>query len=215
MTDDVEFWNKLAPRYAKLPIGDPDGYAYTLGRTKTYLAEGDRVLEIGGGTGSTAIELAPNVAEYKTTDISQGMTEIAREKIALAGHRNLTAETARLEDIETPEVGYDAVLALNLIHLLPNLEDALAGISALTRPGGLFIQKTPMGFDGRVPLKFRLMQGVIPIMQLFGRAPDTVVFPKPAHMEKALDAAGFEIIELHIDSGFPPRQYIVARKKLT
>ena len=52
----------FAPKYAKSPIKDVPAYEYTLGRTRSYLKPTDAVLELGCGTGGTALKLADAVA---------------------------------------------------------------------------------------------------------------------------------------------------------
>ncbi|MEM1100624.1 MAG: hypothetical protein AAGH73_03730, partial [Pseudomonadota bacterium] len=63
----AEFWNRIAARYARDPISDMAGYKATLERTKHYLTPIAHVLELGAGTSSTALELAPRVARYHAT----------------------------------------------------------------------------------------------------------------------------------------------------
>ena len=54
MVSSEAFWDGVADKYAKTPIPDEADYAYTLERVRAHLKPGDRVLEIGCGTGSTA-----------------------------------------------------------------------------------------------------------------------------------------------------------------
>lgn len=54
-------------------------YEDTLGRTKSYVTADDRGLEMGCGTGSTALLFAPHVREIMGTDLSPAMIKIARE----------------------------------------------------------------------------------------------------------------------------------------
>ena len=68
--DAAPFWDKIAPRYAKKPVADPAAYEEKLARVRALLRAEDRVLEIGCGTGSTALRLASRVAEITATDIS-------------------------------------------------------------------------------------------------------------------------------------------------
>ena len=51
-------------------------------RTRNCLKEGDAVLELGCGTGSAALLLAPSVRRYLATDLSPKMIGIAQEKLA-------------------------------------------------------------------------------------------------------------------------------------
>jgi len=78
------------------------------------------VLELGCGTGSTALEHAPHVAHIDATDISPAMLGIGREKAERAGITNVSFKQSSVEAIDTPDGGYDMVLGLNLLHLLPN-----------------------------------------------------------------------------------------------
>ena len=81
MTNAVTFWDRAARKYAKSPIGNVPAYEKTMERVQSHLSPTDHVLEVGCGTGSTAILLAPFVAEYRGTDISNEMIQIANEKI--------------------------------------------------------------------------------------------------------------------------------------
>ena len=80
MTSDARFWNKIAAKYAKSPIRDEAAYRYTLERTRSYLKDGDTVAELGCGTGSTAIELAPAVSRMVATDLSSAMLDVGKER---------------------------------------------------------------------------------------------------------------------------------------
>ena len=61
MQETMKFWDGIAEKYAKRPISDMAAYEYTLGRTRSYLKPEDQVLELGCGTGSTALLLAGDV----------------------------------------------------------------------------------------------------------------------------------------------------------
>ena len=88
MTDAATFWDKIAPKYAKDPISDVASYEYTLGRTLSYLTEDDSVLQLGCGTGSTALHFAPHVRDIVGADISSGMIDIAKTRAAQIGVTN-------------------------------------------------------------------------------------------------------------------------------
>ncbi len=205
MAHSAAFWNWIAKRYSKTPISNMVSYAATLERTRTHLDELMRVIELGCGTGSTAIELAPKVAHLTATDFSEKMIEIGRKKAAKAGVDNVTFEVA---DVNAANVNiYDAVLAHNILHLVPDVGATLTHVASLLSDGGIFISKTPcLG-----PQKMFLT----PIRYILGFIPAA---PRP-HLLHAVDLeadithAGFEIIE----SGQYPKgqgaHYIVARKR--
>ncbi|MBY6067730.1 class I SAM-dependent methyltransferase [Leisingera aquaemixtae] len=211
MTADARFWNKIAPKYAKSPIRDMDAYRYTLERTRSYLKADDAVLELGCGTGSTAIELAPGIARIVATDLSEAMLEVGRERAWDAGAANIEFHCCSAG--QAPEGPFDAVLAHNLLHLLPDLEQVLDGVAARLRPGGLFISKTPCLGESRGSWKYWLFSAAIPLMRLAGKAPSYVDFMDIRKLEAAVQKAGFEIIETGNYPADTPGRYLVARRR--
>ncbi|MEX0302544.1 MAG: class I SAM-dependent methyltransferase [Leisingera sp.] len=210
MSADARFWNKVAPKYAKSKIRDEEAYRYTLERTRSYLGADDRVLELGCGTGSTAIELARSVAEITATDLSEAMLEVGRERAWNAGAANVEFHCCSAG--QAPEGPYDAVLAHNLLHLLPDLEKVLEGAALRVKPGGLFISKTPCLGDKRGSWKYWLFQAAIPLMRLAGQAPSHVEFLSVRSLEAAVERAGFKIIEAGNFPAETPSRYLVARR---
>ncbi|MGI9477164.1 MAG: class I SAM-dependent methyltransferase [Hyphomicrobiaceae bacterium] len=209
MQQTATFWDKVADKYAKSPIADIDAYNNTLGRTRTYLKTTDRVLEIGCGTGSTALLLAPGVEHIVASDISTRMIEIASRKAADQGVSNVTFTAADLFDSALDQGPYDAVLAFNLLHLVEDAPGAIRHIHGLLKPGGVFISKTVCQPGKGAPLKFRLIKLLLPLMQWLGKAP-YVNFMTPTEFEALMTAQGFKVVE----SGDrpPPSRYIVAMK---
>lgn len=213
MSDTASFWDKAAPKYAKRPISDPEAYAYTLERTQSHLTPTDRVLEIGCGTGSTALLLAPYAAHVTGTDISAAMIGIAKQKAQAEGAE--TVEFSVSPGVPA-EASYDVVLAFNLLHLLPDMDATLQAIHAVLPKGGLFISKSPCLSEKSGGVKGVLVRAMIavmiPVLRLTGKAPYVRSFDI-ATLEAAVTAAGFEIIETsNHPKGPPPARYIVARK---
>ncbi|QXT38115.1 class I SAM-dependent methyltransferase [Gymnodinialimonas ceratoperidinii] len=203
MTTASTFWDKAATKYAASKMSDPEGYRATLERTRAHLQPQDHVLEIGCGTASTAIELAPSVAHFTATDISSAMIDIGREKTRAAGVENISLFVREASDV--PEGPFDAILAFNLLHLLPNQAETLARVHASLKPDGLFISKTICLAE---KWYFRPLIGV---MALFGKAP-FVTHQRVDELRAAILAAGFEPVEELIQSGAAPRLYLVARR---
>jgi 2-polyprenyl-3-methyl-5-hydroxy-6-metoxy-1,4-benzoquinol methylase len=135
MTDTARFWDRAARKYAAAPIKDMAAYEYTLDRTRAYLKPTDRVLELGCGTGSTALLLAGGVAHYHGTDISPEMIRIARDKADRDAVETITFTAATAEEGIAAAGPVDAILALNLLHLLPDAERVIAAALHLCRPG--------------------------------------------------------------------------------
>ena len=78
--EDAKFWDRIARKYSAGPIRDPDGFENTLARVSDFLKPDYHVLELGCGTGTAALRIAPTVARYMATDISPEMVAIANEK---------------------------------------------------------------------------------------------------------------------------------------
>lgn len=202
---EAAFWDRIAPRYARQPISDMDAYEATLARVKSYLSDSDHVLELGCGTGSTALLLAPAVAEYEGTDISGGMIDIALEKAWNRSAPNIAFRKAGVQPSDHEGKTPDKVLAFNLLHLVPDTAGALGMVHALRPSGGLFISKTPC-----IGEKW-YYRPLVAAMQLVGKAP-FVRFLKIAELDRMVTAAGFEIVETGLFPPSTPSRFIVARK---
>ena len=211
MQDAATFWDKTARKYALSPIRDMDAYTYTLGRTRSYLKPSDEVLELGCGTGSTALLLAENVAHITASDLSAKMIEVGRKKAADEAISNVSFVHGDVLSPAIDEGPYDAVMAFNLIHLLEAPQAAVRRVARLLKPGGLFISKTVCTPGAGLPLKFRLMLWALPLMQRLGKAP-YVNFMDIEDLEALIKREGFEIMEAGNHPAAPPSRYIVAKK---
>ncbi|MBD3664748.1 class I SAM-dependent methyltransferase [Sulfitobacter aestuariivivens] len=208
---EAKFWDRIAPKYAQDPIKDQAAYEYTLGRTQSYLGSEDRVLEIGCGTGSTALLIAPGVGAIEGTDISPAMLEVAAERQAEAGVRNAIFSAISAEEAARLPGPFDAVLGFNILHLLANPKAVLRDIHQQLPKGGFLITKTPCIGDPSVGFKRFIFRAMIPVMTLFGKAPSTVQYMTHAEVDKMITDAGFDIVE---SGNFPAiSRYVVARKR--
>ncbi|MCV6598850.1 MAG: methyltransferase domain-containing protein [Mangrovicoccus sp.] len=202
--NNIAFWDKIAPKYANAPIRDPEGYSETQNKIKALLLPQHRVLELGCGTGSSALELASGVAEYVASDAAGEMIAIAKAKLGPDSPAQLRFVQSLATDL--PPGPHDVILALNLLHLLQDMDAALRQIHEALPPDGLLIAKTPLLRDGAWFLPW-LLRG----MQMLGKAPDIGML-REAAMITALKTAGFEITEQLVQPGMVPRLFTVARK---
>lgn len=210
MAGDAHFWDRISRKYAMSAIADQAGYERTLDRTRALLGPSDRVLELGCGTGTTALRLAGDVRDYLATDLSAGMIAIANEKHAAGLVPTLAFRIATAEAL-APDAGrFNVVLGLNYLHLVRDLPGTLRRIHALLEPRGLFISKTPC-LGHMNPL---IRSALLPAMRAIGKAPYAGVF-RAADLSQQIRAAGFDILaaESHATKGNDKRPYIVARKR--
>lgn len=207
---DARFWDRTSRKYAADAIADQAGYERTLDRTRALLKPDDRVLELGCGTGTTALRLAGDVHSYLATDISAGMIAIAEEKhaadpIPALAFRIATAETPTLEAGR-----FNAVLGFNYLHMVRDVPATLRRIHNLLAAEGLFISKTPCLGDMNPLIRLVLLPG----MRAIGKAPHVSVFRR-TEFSRLIGAAGFDILatENHATRGDDRRPCIVARKR--
>ncbi|MEQ8183131.1 class I SAM-dependent methyltransferase [Marinobacter salarius] len=204
MKASKEFWDKSARRYAKSPVRDEETYRKKLAITQGYFRPDWSVLEFGCGTGSTALVHAPYVKEILATDISGKMLDIATQKARDAGIENVRFQQGTMETLALEAETFDAVLGLNILHLLENPETAIARAHELLKPGGIFVSSTTL--VGELMVLWWLL---IPAMQAMGLAPFVNRFSRQS-LVTTLAKAGFSI-----DYEWQPGKssvFLVARK---
>ena len=135
------FWDRVAPLYdVVVNTANRAVYAATGAAVARLIHPGDTVLECACGTGAIAAAIAPACARVVATDYSEGMLKQARKK--LAKYSNVTVEQADITDLRYANDSFDAVVAGNVIHLLPEPGDALKELKRVVKPGGTIIVPT-------------------------------------------------------------------------
>lgn len=205
----ARFWDRIAVKYAADPIADMAGYEATLRRVQGLLSADQNVLEIGCGTGTTALRLASCTRRLLATDVSPGMIAIAREKLAAEPVPQLSFEVADADQGVDCTGEYDVVLAFNLLHLVTDLDRALASAAQALRPGGLLISKTACLSEMNPLIRYL----ALPLMQAVGKAPPVLWFDA-AGLQSAIARQGMDIVsvERHGTRGKDFRVFIVACK---
>jgi len=204
---DATFWDRAAPGYAKSKIKNMPAYEATLDAVRRHLKETDTVLETGCGTGTTALHLAGHVARYVATDVSPAMIDIAQGKAATGRTPNVEFRVGGADIAGTAPDSFDVVLGFNLLHLVRDLDGAIARAHDVLRPGGLYITKTVCLKEMNV-----LIPLLIPLMRLVGKAPFVHSF-RHQTLEQAVAGAGFEILVSRTFDGAPASRFLVARKR--
>jgi ubiquinone/menaquinone biosynthesis C-methylase UbiE len=205
MNQSAKFWNKVAERYAKSPVSDEATYQKKLEITRDYFQPDMQVLEIGCGTGTTAIAHAPYVKHILAIDISSKMIEIAQGKADTETVRNITFQCSTVDECDVPDQSLDAVLAHNVIHLLENKEEVFNQVHKMLKPGGVFVTSTAC--LGNMMILFRV---IAPIGKFLGLFPLVRVFTIK-ELEHSMINAGFEISYKWLPGKNKP-VFIVARK---
>lgn len=204
--NSADFWNKVARRYANMTIRNPEGYEATLERVRSYLRPNDQVLELGCGTGTTALKLGGLVKRYVACDYAGEMIAIANEKKSQEANGAPEFLIAQTCDGSLPRGPFDVVLAFNVLHLLSDRRTAFDEVADRLPSGGYFISKTPClsGF-------FRVLKPIVVVLQWFGKAPN-FNFLSAAQLELEIKNAGFRVVADGDKTRKSPRHVIVAQK---
>lgn len=206
MSESAKFWDGIAEKYSKQSIADEAAYQKKLKITQRYFKPEMQVLELGCGTGSTAIIHAPFVKHIRATDISSEMLRIAKEKADAESIDNITFDCESIDELQVSDQSMDMVLAHSILHLLEDKEAVIGQAFKMLKPGGLFISSTACLDDAMWFLK-----PVLPVMKLFGKAPEVVKFFSSKQLVKNLTNTGFEI-EHEWKPGWDKALFIVAKK---
>ncbi len=104
------------------------------------VAPGERVLEVGCGSGAVARELAQRIGpggHVVGLDASAALLEVARK---LANDADLCSliefRTGDCRALPFPDASFDAVLAVTTLSHVPNVERAIPELVRVIRPGG-------------------------------------------------------------------------------
>lgn len=169
---------------------------------RTAKAVEGRVLELAAGTGLFTRAMAETAREVVATDYAEGMVAVLRARVA--GLSNVQVQRADVYALPFAAASFDAVVAANVLHLLPELERALAAMRAVLRPGGMLIVPTYAHDQTRVA---RLISRV------------ATVFGFPAHrrfdrdgLVEAVRRAGFHVRDVEVIPGLFPIVWLEARR---
>jgi ubiquinone/menaquinone biosynthesis C-methylase UbiE len=129
------------------------------------LPKGSRLLELGSGTGTFWQENKARMpAGWKIllTDQDADMVQSAKANLA-AFRRKFRFTRTDSQAIPFPSESFDAVLAIGLLDLVPDLQQALSEIWRVLRPSGTFIATA--GGKGHLQEMEELLRVFIPAQQ--------------------------------------------------
>jgi ubiquinone/menaquinone biosynthesis C-methylase UbiE len=101
-----------------------------------------RVLEVAAGTGIVTSAIAQTSDSVVATDYAAAMVKALEKRIQAAGLENVTCEQADIYALPYSAGEFDAVVAANVLHLVPDLPAALQALRNVMKPGGLLVAPT-------------------------------------------------------------------------
>ncbi len=183
-------------------------------RLASNIKAGDRVLDVGCGTGALALQAAKRGSNVKAIDINPGMLDIARSKAEAARLlQNITFEEMGVAELGREEDrSYDAVMSgLCLSELTEEeLNFAVNEVVRILKPGGLFLVA-----DEVRPHSFlrRLFQGFFRLVfKLFVFLVSGTTTRALKNFPSKIERAGFDIVSCELNKSQNLLE-LAARKK--
>ena len=195
------YWDQNAGRYdasMRWLLGRP------LPRMLELTAEAVRgrhcVLEVGAGTGIVTTAIAGSVGMLVATDYASAMVAVLRQRTRDAGLGNVVCERADLYELPYGSGEFDAIVAANVLHLVPNLPRALDCLRPVLSPDGRFVAPT---FCHAETLISRPISRLLLLTGFPGRRKFTA-----ASLQVALSEAGLRITRTESLRGIIPIGYV-------
>ncbi|MCU0655274.1 MAG: class I SAM-dependent methyltransferase [Polyangiaceae bacterium] len=101
-----------------------------------------RILEVAAGTGLATATLARSAQEVVSTDYAEAMVAMLAARVAEQGLSNVRCEQADLYTLRFEPASFDAVVAANVLHLVPDIRGAITSLQRVLKPGGRLIVPT-------------------------------------------------------------------------
>ena len=156
------FWDRWAWFYDLAEGSNRKAYAGAAARAAELVPAGARVLDCAAGTGVFALAAAKRAGSVLCTDQSEAMLDRARKKAARMGLNNIAFARRDITALPDPDGSFDAVIAANVLHLLPRPETAVRELWRAAAPGGRLI--LPTFLQGKVGAAYgaliKIYQGV-------------------------------------------------------
>ena len=202
-----KFWDRSADYYDNEEKKDEFTFLKFIEKAKKYLKASDIVLDFGCGTGLVCNEIADDAKMIYAIDISSKMIDIAKDKASQGRIQNINYIYTTIFDDRFKSDSFDAILILNVLHLLDDSQEVIKRLSELLKPEGHIISATPC--MGEKPI----LNTLFSIGSKIGITPEIKSF-KSDELDNLFIKGNFEIIETDFLKKNSP-QYLLIAKKLT
>ena len=201
------FWDRVAWLYDLAERSNRAVNAAAAARVAELVPAGARVLDCAAGTGEFSLVAAKRAASVLCTDQSRPMLDRARKKAAKRGLTNISFALRDVTALPDPDGSFDAVIAANVLHLLPEPEKAVGELWRVAAPGGRLI--LPTYLQGRAGTAYGTM---IKIYQGVGFHYEHAFTPETYRM--LLEGMALAPVALEVISGGVPEGIAVLEKPL-
>ena len=101
-----------------------------------------KVLEVAAGTGIVTSAIARTSDSVVATDYAAAMVESLEQRVQSTGLKNVACQRADIYALSFSAGEFDAVVAANVLHLVPDLPAAISALRRVTKSGGLLVAPT-------------------------------------------------------------------------
>ncbi len=143
LMSDKDYWERHARNYdasLRWVLGRP--LPRMLELTSEAVRGKARVLEVAAGTGVVTSAIAQTSDSVVATDYAMAMVEALQQRVQDNGLKNVTCEQADIYALPFSADEFDAVVAANVLHLVPDLPAAIRALRSVMKPGGLLVAPT-------------------------------------------------------------------------
>ena len=140
---DRDYWERHARRYdtpARWLIGR--SLPRLLELASESVRDKGRVLEVAAGTGIVTSAIAQTCGSVVATDYASAMVESLGRRVQDERLTNVTCEQADIYSLPYRNGEFDAIVAANILHIVPDLPGAIRALRQVTKPGGLLVAPT-------------------------------------------------------------------------
>lgn len=147
---------------------------------------GERILDLGCGTGALTAEISASGAEVVGIDVSSEMVEQARRN-----HPHLRFEVADARSFRFDEP-FDAVFSNATLHWVRDQEPAVRSVHRALKPGGRFVAE--LGGKGNIAgIAAAIYEAFEELDIQVGEDPNPWYFPSVGEYATLLESNGFEV----------------------
>ena len=140
---DRDYWERHARNYdasLRLVLGRP--LPRMLKMASEAVRGKARVLEVAAGTGIVTAAIARTSDSVIATDYAAAMVEALERRVKGDGLKNVTCEQADIYALPYAADEFDAVVAANVLHLVPDFTAAIQALRNVMKPGGVLVAPT-------------------------------------------------------------------------
>lgn len=148
---------------------------------------GERILDLGCGTGTLSAELAATGVTVIGIDRSPEMIAEARRKFP---HLQFQVGDARSLQFDEQ---FDAVFSNAVLHWIPEAEEVIAGVVRALRPGGRFVAE--FGGKGNVAEVVKSLEQALTALGIAHLGANPWYYPGIAEYSSLLEKHGLEVRE--------------------